>query len=477
MKKRIFIFLVISIFLTGCTKNTDTRKTCDAIGTARVKNTAVCSVAPGNTDKNENETEEKTTAKIPNKMQPCTIIVYEDCEKYKILKGGEVEEESSAPSKETLTEEYPTPFKGMKVIYGSDGMISEILDSAGQDVMEQEYYKKLQNNESEDADAVRSTKTGSTDTKNTAENQTVKDILDTVINRIKKVEYLSMTVTKTIAPEKFLSETYCYDLKEGTLSKVNEVPYSSKYPFTTYDRLENCVYYTAADDKGTDQLYLYDLDDCSTEKITDDFFFINYVFIRGDDLLLIGCKRGNHSISPYIINKKDKSEISLEWDKDFLTWIGAYNPYSDRFFISGYSDAEDRKVALKRGATNYIYEFEGTKRKKILEEKKRCISTFTMNRDKIIYKSKKTWWSQRKNISVKVFDFSTKKTETLKNVDELVDAIEYIYWTDDNRTLYYTKYDGKDYKLCKYDFETNTSTEIYSTEGEQAINNIQVYNR
>lgn len=88
--------------------------------------------------------EGKAAAKIPDEMEPCTIIVYDDSEHYTIIQGGEAKEKKFVPSDEPLSEEYPAPFAGMKVVYGTDGLLSEILDKDGNDVpcVPNEYFQK-----------------------------------------------------------------------------------------------------------------------------------------------------------------------------------------------------------------------------------------------------------------------------------------------------------------------------------------------
>ena len=288
--------------------------------------------------------------------------------------------------------------------------------------------------------------------------------------------YLSLTVTKTVALDKFISEIYCYDLKKETMSKVGEVPYTSQYPLTAYDRAENCVYYTAADENGDDQLCLYDLSKGTKEKITDEFYALNYAIVRNHDLILIGCKLGDHNILPYLFDKKTKSVTSLSWDDDFFTWIGFYNPSCDRFLVSGYSYKENfeiRDKSLDRMETNYIYEVDVKKhtKTKIIEEA-RFIDGFIMNQNKLIYKSLGDHVDPCKSDTVKVYDFSTKKTKELENAKDFL-YWEFIYLTEDGKTLYYIGDSNGDYALFKYDFDKDSSTEIYSTSGEQAINNVQ----
>lgn len=106
---------------------------------------------------NANAIEGKAASEIPSEMDPYTVIVYDDCDSYTILKGGETTTESSVRQKETLTEEYPAPFEGMKVVYGSDGMVSEILDSEDRDVLEQEYYKTIHDSSLENVKSTKST--------------------------------------------------------------------------------------------------------------------------------------------------------------------------------------------------------------------------------------------------------------------------------------------------------------------------------
>lgn len=83
---------------------------------------------------NTNVIEGKVATKIPDEMEPCTVIVYDDSENYTVLEGGEAKIKNFVRSEEPLSEEYPTPFAGMKVVYGSDGLVSEILDKEGNDV-------------------------------------------------------------------------------------------------------------------------------------------------------------------------------------------------------------------------------------------------------------------------------------------------------------------------------------------------------
>lgn len=92
---------------------------------------------------NTNVIEGKAAIKIPDEMEPYTIIVYDDSENYTVLEGEEAKVKKFVRSEEPLSEEYPAPFAGMKVVYGSDGLVSEILDAEGNDVPSVQTAKTL----------------------------------------------------------------------------------------------------------------------------------------------------------------------------------------------------------------------------------------------------------------------------------------------------------------------------------------------
>lgn len=103
--------------------------------------------------------EQITSSKIPETMQPYTEIQFTSNNSYKILKGGiskdvnlqeqllkqgsfqEADEleaacQANGTANTAIHEDYPSPQKGMKIIYGSDGLLTEILNENGQEYID-----------------------------------------------------------------------------------------------------------------------------------------------------------------------------------------------------------------------------------------------------------------------------------------------------------------------------------------------------
>jgi len=91
---------------------------------------------------------------IPVKMKPYTEIIYTDNSHYKILKGGiacqsnkndslqETSEDKDINVEADRIEQYAKPEKGMRVVYGSDGLVTDILNQNGNDLEGNEILSK-----------------------------------------------------------------------------------------------------------------------------------------------------------------------------------------------------------------------------------------------------------------------------------------------------------------------------------------------
>lgn len=100
-----------------------------------------------------------SSSTIPETMMPYTEIEFISNDTYKILKGGistetntqksllerssfqeanklEAECQSNGTAATAIHEDYPTPQKGMTIIYGSDGLLTKILDKTGKEFID-----------------------------------------------------------------------------------------------------------------------------------------------------------------------------------------------------------------------------------------------------------------------------------------------------------------------------------------------------
>lgn len=103
------------------------------------------------------EAERISSSVIPDTMQPYTTIQFVSDNSYKVVQGGtsekanvqekllkenmseesiqmEKECKANGTAQEAIVENYPKPEVGMTVIYGSDGLVTEILDRNGEEV-------------------------------------------------------------------------------------------------------------------------------------------------------------------------------------------------------------------------------------------------------------------------------------------------------------------------------------------------------
>lgn len=119
--------------------------------------------------KSANAAEQITSSKIPETMQPYTEIQFTSNNSYKILKGGvsrginlqeqlleqgffkeadelEAECQDNGTARTAIKETYPNPQKGMKIIYGSDGLLTEILNENGQEYIDNTSKTRSSNN-------------------------------------------------------------------------------------------------------------------------------------------------------------------------------------------------------------------------------------------------------------------------------------------------------------------------------------------
>lgn len=76
---------------------------------------------------------------IPDSMKPGSVIEFLDSENYQIIQGGvssesEVQFVNEVENDNTLTEQYPSPVKGMKVYYSDDGFIHDITYQNGENI-------------------------------------------------------------------------------------------------------------------------------------------------------------------------------------------------------------------------------------------------------------------------------------------------------------------------------------------------------
>ncbi|MEG0367531.1 MAG: hypothetical protein RR585_11895 [Coprobacillus sp.] len=292
--------------------------------------------------------------------------------------------------------------------------------------------------------------------------------------------YISFTVTHAISnsEEKFESDVYCYDLYKKQVKKVATVPYTSQYPLTIYDENAGCVYYSGREKSKSikkDELFQYDLATEKSSKITSSLYAINYLFIKGDNIILGAIGDDNSkALGPKIYNKKTKQLKSLSWKEDDFIDVMSYNPVIDKVVFSSSSLKEQYEKMYKsnengtplEGVNNKIYILNDDQCQLEFEVKSSYMKNIVINKDAIYYQCTNTAFENSSGL--KKYDLKTKKTVQL---DLVIGPGETLYVSENGNDIYYVN----NSQLVKFNVETNKKEVLYSVDvTKEAINNAQI---
>lgn len=166
--------------------------------------------------------------------------------------------------------------------------------------------------------------------------------------RAETLPYLSIAVTyynDNESPENGMTTAVLKSSLKAPPAFVGSVPYTSQYPLAVYDASEQAIYYSAADESGhCDQLWKYDPNKKTAQKLTDSFFAINYIVPRKDDIVIIGAAKKERKCSPYLYDKKSQLLSELELGIDFNCSLCTYQAASGRLILSGTSYKQELEI-------------------------------------------------------------------------------------------------------------------------------------
>lgn len=160
--------------------------------------------------------------------------------------------------------------------------------------------------------------------------------------------YLSIAVTyynDNTSPENGMTTAVLKKSLEAPVRTIGNVPYTSQYPLAVYDEGEHTIYYSAVDETGNcDQLWKYDLEKRTAEKLTDSLFAINYIIPRKDDVIVIAVARKERRCVPYRYDKNSHVFSELELGIDFNCSLCTYHAASGRLVMSGTSYKQELDI-------------------------------------------------------------------------------------------------------------------------------------
>lgn len=266
--------------------------------------------------------------------------------------------------------------------------------------------------------------------------------------------YISFTLTYE-EEDQYQIQNYYFDLNDERVVLQHEIPYTSKYSLTVFDKARNQVFYTRAkEDSKADNLVGYHLDTQKEYVLSDTFYAINDLFPYKDRMFIAGAPLGQISVNPFYYDFVTESIEKIEWDADYHISQVYYRPLEDLLYVSCYSMSDDFKriqnqdVELYTPSPSYLYQINGTESKRI-GEIKGSIQELLQNKS-----SENT--SQMDMTSLK---------ELLKHNH---DFEEIIYQTKDQKFLYYIS----DKSIKKYDVAAGKSSVIFCSDKEiSKINN------
>lgn len=301
-------------------------------------------------------------------------------------------------------------------------------------------------------------------------------------------DYLSITRTEYVdgySPEGGMSMgVYTYDLANGKLVHVNDIPYTSQYPLTVVSWPEHKLYYSAdVGDKG-DQLFAYDLRDGKTEQLSTDLFAINHIIPTTAEgpVIVIAVKKGRRVLQTAFYEKKTKRlEFIDEQDTDTNTWTASYDPETNKTYLVQYSDKEDYAKLMHANetqtfmvpATHTVVEIDNvTKQKrKIIELKDEQIMGISARGGQLFLVTSPH--VLRPPVEYNLVDINTGKRRKL---DLPISARTGVFLTKDGKGLYFLggskdSSHKQERDIYYYDFQTGALQTIFLQKDGSYINN------
>ena len=291
-----------------------------------------------------------------------------------------------------------------------------------------------------------------------------------VINESAPIKNKYITFTLTVdSNSELTSEIYQFNLNDEKVIKIAEIPYTSQYPLTVYDKKHNVIYYTAKDSSGkSDQVFSYNVETKEIYQITDSFYAINYIIPFDSKIFIAGASknRRNVVVSPYIYDLKKNKLRDIGWDNDLNISFVNYNPNSNEFIASGYSISKNLENIENQQnnipyiePTNYLFSINEDQHS-LLYETQESIKSVVINNENYYFS----------NYKQNLF-----KLNRNKNIQEIVlNGIKFekiIYISEDNNTIYYFY----DKEIHKFEITKNDNTIIYKDKRKKCkINNAMI---
>ncbi|MDR0880481.1 MAG: hypothetical protein LBN09_07250 [Clostridioides sp.] len=148
------------------------------------------------------------------------------------------------------------------------------------------------------------------------------------------------------------TSTYIYDLETKKLEnkRAGAVEYTSQYPLSVYDKSNNTIYYTASDESGKrDEVFSYNLGTMERKQLTTELFAVNYILPYKDNILIVGVKRFERELKPFLLDKSTNKLNSLKTPEGFDCWTAHYNPITKKTILQGWIQSERERLTSEFG--------------------------------------------------------------------------------------------------------------------------------
>jgi hypothetical protein len=177
----------------------------------------------------------------------------------------------------------------------------------------------------------------------------------------KTAPYLSISYTEyddLEGPEGGMTTSMlCYDINSAELETVYKFPYSSQYPLGCLDLANQKVYFSALSETSInrDELFVCDLNTNEIRQLTDDFFAINFILPRKDDVLLAAVKTRTRAIRPvvYDVTEGTLTYGALSDDDTCIQFMSVAADGTGDIYASVYSDASRYAASEKHMELGY----------------------------------------------------------------------------------------------------------------------------
>ena len=281
-------------------------------------------------------------------------------------------------------------------------------------------------------------------------------------------DYITFTLTIDVNNE-LLSEIYQFNLSDEKVIKIAEIPYTSQYPLTVYNKKNDIVYYTAKDNSGNfDQIFSYNVKTKKITQLTDSFYAINYIIPFDSQIFIAGASKNKDNIvvTPYIYDLENNELKDIGWDNDFNISLVNFNPGSNEFIVSGYSLSKNLENITNQQnnipyiePTNYIFSIDEGEHSLVYETQEFIKSVAINNKNYFFADNKQNLFKLNLNRNIQKILLNDIKFETI------------IYITEDNNTIYYLY----DKEIHKFNIIKNIDTVIYKDKREKCkINNAMI---